>query len=268
MRNIYGIVKKELDKIFKFPRMIFSTLVLPGLLIFLIYAIMGQSFTEQTNIIEEHKTIINVVNMPASYQMIVNDFENIEVRIVDEENIEDIKAEIYDGDNDVLVVFDHDFDQKTLNKEKPKVQVVYNPTDNRSSSGYTIVSVTLNVQKEGFLQVMGINTNIIDNLSEPVYDEKKATGSVLAMLLPMFIMMFIFAGGMSIGTDAIAGEKERGTLATLLMTPIKKNEIVLGKVISTAFIAILSALSSFIGVLASLPFAKSMFDVGGTVSYT
>jgi sodium transport system permease protein len=206
--------------------------------------------------------------MPASYQMIVNDFENIEVRIVDEENIEDIKAEIYDGDNDVLVVFDHDFDQKTLNKEKPKVQVVYNPTDNRSSSGYTIVSVTLNVQKEGFLQVMGINTNIIDNLSEPVYDEKKATGSVLAMLLPMFIMMFIFAGGMSIGTDAIAGEKERGTLATLLMTPIKKNEIVLGKVISTAFIAILSALSSFIGVLASLPFAKSMFDVGGTVSYT
>ena len=83
MRNIYGIIKKELDKIFKFPRMIFSTLVLPGLLIFLIYAIMGQSFTEQTNIIEEHKTIINVVNMPTSYKKILNDFENIEVRIVD-----------------------------------------------------------------------------------------------------------------------------------------------------------------------------------------
>ena len=208
MRNIYGIIKKELDKIFKFPRMIFSTLVLPGLLIFLIYAIMGQSFTEQTNIIEEHKTIINVVNMPTSYQKILNDFENIEVRIVDEENIEDIKAEIYDGDNDVLVVFDLDFDQKTLNKEKPKVQVVYNPTDNRSSSGYAIVSVTLSVQKEVFLQVLGINTNIIDNSSEQVYDEKKATGSVIAMLLQMFIMMLIFEGGMSIGTDAIAVKKK------------------------------------------------------------
>ncbi len=267
MKNVYGIIKKELDKIFKFPRMIFSTLALPGLLIFLIYAIMGQSFNEQSNTIEEHQTIINVVNMPESYQAILNSVENIEVRPVDEENVEDITTEIYNSNNDVLVIFDLDFDQKTLNKEKPKVQVVYNPSDNRSSVGYSIVEATLNAQKEAFLQVMGINTDIINHSNEPVYDEEKATGSVLAMLLPMFIMMFIFAGGMSIGTDAIAGEKERGTLATLLMTPIKKNEIILGKIVSTAFIAILSALSSFIGVLASLPFAKSMFDMGGTISY-
>lgn len=267
MKNVYGIIKKELDKIFKFPRMIFSTLVLPGLLIFFIYVVMGQSFTEQTNTIEEHQTIINVVNMPESYQTILNNVENIEVRVITEEKVETVTSEIYNSNNDVLVIFDLDFDQKTMNKEKPGVKVIYNPSDNKSSVGYSIVEATLSVQKDLFLQAMGLSTDIIINTSEQVYDEQKATGSILAMLLPMFIMISIFAGGLSIGTDAIAGEKERGTLATLLMTPIKKNEIILGKIVSTATITILSALSSFIGILASLPFAKSMFDVGGTVSY-
>ncbi|MFA5766225.1 MAG: ABC transporter permease subunit [Bacilli bacterium] len=267
MKNVYGIIKKELDKIFKFPRMIFSTLVLPGLLIFFIYVVMGQSFTEQTNTIEEHQTIINVVNMPESYQTILNNVENIEVRVITEEKVETVTSEIYNSNNDVLVIFDLDFDQKTMNKEKPGVRVIYNPSDNKSSVGYSIVEATLSVQKDLFLQAMGLSTDIIINTSEQVYDEQKATGSILAMLLPMFIMISIFAGGLSIGTDAIAGEKERGTLATLLMTPIKKNEIILGKIVSTATITILSALSSFIGILASLPFAKSMFDVGGTVSY-
>lgn len=267
MKNVYGIIKKELDKIFKFPRMIFSTLALPGLLIFFIYAIMGQSFTEQSNTIEEHQTIINVVNMPESYRAILNNVENIEVRVITEEKVETVTSEIYNSNNDVLVIFDLDFDQKTMNKEKPGVKVIYNPSDNKSSVGYSIVEATLSVQKDLFLQAMGLSTDIIINTSEQVYDEQKATGSILAMLLPMFIMISIFAGGLSIGTDAIAGEKERGTLATLLMTPIKKNEIILGKIVSTATITILSALSSFIGILASLPFAKSMFDVGGTVSY-
>lgn len=267
MKNVYGIIKKELDKIFKFPRMIFSTLVLPGLLIFFIYVVMGQSFNEQSNIIDEHQTIINVVNMPESYQNILNNVDNIEVRIVGEEKIEEISNQIYANNNDVLVIFESDFDQKTLNKERPKLKVIYNPSDNRSSVGYSIVDATLGAQKDIFLQTLGISTDIIDASTEEVYDEEKATGSILAMLLPMFIMISIFAGGLSIGTDAIAGEKERGTLATLLMTPIKKNEIILGKIVSTATITILSALSSFIGIVASLPFAKSMFNVGGTVSY-
>ncbi|MDD3170829.1 MAG: ABC transporter permease [Bacilli bacterium] len=267
MKNAYGIIKKELDKIFKFPRMIFSTLVLPGLLIFFIYVVMGQSFNEQTVTVEEHQTIIDVVNMPDSYQMILNSLDNIVINIVQDSEVETLKDAIYNNEVDVLVVFEDDFDQKTIDKEKPTVNVIYNPTDSRSSLGYSIVQNALNVQRSGFLSLMGLDLEIINSTEEAVYDEQKATGSILAMLLPMFIMISIFAGGLSIGTDAIAGEKERGTLATLLMTPIKKNEIILGKIVSTATITVLSALSSFVGILASLPFAKSMFDVGGSVSY-
>ena len=80
------------------------------------------------------------------------------------------------------------------------------------------------------------------------------------MLLPMLIIMFLFSGAMSIGPDSIAGEKERGTIATLLVTPVKRSEIAIGKVLSLSVISLFSATSSFIGILLSLPKLLQMED--------
>jgi len=63
----------------------------------------------------------------------------------------------------------------------------------------------------------------------------------------------LFSGVMAIAPSSIAGEKERGTIATLLVTPMKRNELALGKVVSLSAIALLSGLSSFIGIVLSLP---------------
>ena len=69
----------------------------------------------------------------------------------------------------------------------------------------------------------------------------------------MLIIMFLFSAAMSIGPDSIAGEKERGTIATLLVTPTKRSEIAIGKVLSLSVISLFSATSSFIGIIFSLP---------------
>jgi sodium transport system permease protein len=84
-------------------------------------------------------------------------------------------------------------------------------------------------------------------------DEAKATGQSFASLLPMLILMFLFSGAMSIGPDSIAGEKERGTIATLLVTPIRRRDVAIGKVLSLSIVALMSAASSFVGILLSLP---------------
>ena len=62
-----------------------------------------------------------------------------------------------------------------------------------------------------------------------------------------------FTGCMSIAPPSIAGEKERGTIATLLVTPMKRRELALGKVLSLSLFAMLSGLSSFTGMMLSLP---------------
>ncbi|MBU1020545.1 MAG: ABC transporter permease subunit, partial [Firmicutes bacterium] len=92
-----------------------------------------------------------------------------------------------------------------------------------------------------------------DNDEHIIVNEDKATGQGFAMLLPMLIIMFLFSGAMSIGPDSIAGEKERGTIATLLITPVKRSEIAIGKVLSLSVISLFSATSSFVGIVFSLP---------------
>ena len=77
------------------------------------------------------------------------------------------------------------------------------------------------------LTVFTVNS---DNPDMVIQDEEKAGGKVLGMMLPYFVTILLFAGAMGIGTDMVAGEKERGTMASLLVSPIKRSSIVLGKV--------------------------------------
>lgn len=58
---------------------------------------------------------------------------------------------------------------------------------------------------------------------------------------------------MSVAPESIAGEKERGTIATLLVTPMQRSSLALGKIISLSVMALLSGVSSFLGTMLSLP---------------
>ena len=72
---------------------------------------------------------------------------------------------------------------------------------------------------------------------------------------------------MSVAPESIAGEKERGTMATMLITPVKRIEIVIGKVISLSCYAVLSGLVSCLGVILSLPKLSGGLINLGAVSY-
>jgi sodium transport system permease protein len=95
------------------------------------------------------------------------------------------------------------------------------------------------------------------------------TGEIFSMMLPMLMLVFMFSGCMGIAPESIAGEKERGTIATLLATPIKRRELAIGKIISLSTLALLSGMSSFIGTMLALPKLMGL-DAGGmnTAVYT
>jgi sodium transport system permease protein len=82
----------------------------------------------------------------------------------------------------------------------------------------------------------------------------------------MLLTVFLFAGAMQVGMDIIAGEKERGTLSTVLLTPVKRRDIALGKMFSLSIISLASCISSLIGVILSLPFSNSVFGGGFRIS--
>jgi sodium transport system permease protein len=100
-----------------------------------------------------------------------------------------------------------------------------------------------------------------ENLITPITIEEKGTakeremlGERLGGMLPYLFIIFCLLGSMYPAIDLGAGEKERGTLETLLLAPIKRRQIVLGKffvVFTTGVTAALLCITS-IGVTLSI----------------
>ena len=104
MRNIWTIMKKEFDRFFKDKRMVLSTLLLPGLMIYLVYSIMGSAMGSQFATDEEYAYKVEVVNMPSSMEAMFTEelFDITEVSSVNEDTLSE---RISDRDVDAVVVF-------------------------------------------------------------------------------------------------------------------------------------------------------------------
>jgi len=134
-------------------------------------------------------------------------------------------------------------------------------------------------------QIQGLNAESLMNLfvaknistSEAVpylvktEDTKKDQGAneILLSMIPYLVVFLAFVGGVSAASDLVAGEKERNTLETLLITPVPRTRIVIGKFLSLAGICLLSSCSGLAGILAAssglLPGTHDMFKNGSGV---
>lgn len=96
----------------------------------------------------------------------------------------------------------------------------------------------------------------VEIVSINVANPQQMGGAFLAMMLPMFIVLWSLVGGMYTAIDVTAGEKERLTLEPLLGTPAVRLQVVLGKllaVITTSLIALILAVGSMLVSVALFP---------------
>lgn len=84
---------------------------------------------------------------------------------------------------------------------------------------------------------------------------EKMAGIVLGMI-PLFLLLSAFTGGMHLAIDATAGERERGSLESLLLNPVPRGHLILGKwaaVVITTFGAVALTIVCFAVALHYLP---------------
>lgn len=269
-KNIITIIKKEFARFFGDKRMVFTTVLMPGLLIYVLYSFMGNGLASQFETDEDYVHQIHTVNLPDSLESF-SMMDNVNLIAEKESAIDEVKQEIADKDTDTLVVFPEDFDEQvaaydslTATSPAPNVEVYYNSTSTESSVAYQLVSYALDSYEAALANKFDVNAATDD--SYDLASKEDSTAQFFAMMLPMLMTMFLFSGCMAIAPESIAGEKERGTIATLLVTPIKRSELAIGKIISLSAIGLLSGLSSFVGTMLSLPKlmgdASDLMDAG------
>ena len=254
--NTWTIIKKECARFFGDRTMLMTTVIMPGLLIYLIYSFMGNNFMQPK---EEEPAIMYVENLPESVHPVL---EALPLEMVTENfDAEKLRNELVLKDSKyILLVFPEDFDSLTAQYDPisghqmaPNVQLLYNSASEPSQQAYSMVSAALDAYESTICNRFDINSTVDGSAVYDLASNEDVVGNFFSELIPMLLLLMAFSGCMSIAPPSIAGEKERGTIATLLVTPLKRRELALGKVLSLSFFAMLSGLSSFLGMMLSLP---------------
>lgn len=256
--NTLTIIKKEFARFFGDRQLLFTAVIMPGLLIYIIYSLMGSGMEKMMTDGAEDVVTLRVESMPPSLQPLFDSLPGV-VAAEAPFSQADIDA-LADKDRDeVLMRFPAGFDSliATYSPQSglpaPNVEIYYNSANEASNRVYTTLDATLSSIEDQMSNRFDINRADSEQSVFNQATDDQVLGDILSKLIPMLILMLLFSGVMAIAPSTIAGEKERGTIATLLVTPMHRNELALGKVISLSCIALLSGISSFIGIILSLP---------------
>ena len=272
MREIRLICKKELSRVLTDRKMLFSVFLLPAIIMVVVMNVMTSFSKNLENDVKSNAPIVYLQNAPEGVEQYLKAYnEKMDLRTVDDE--QKVTEEIRDGSADLWIAFPQDFlEQIEVYKtgdEIPQIKVYYNPSEEYSQAAYEGVAggclevyrQALLSERVGDMQSLTVFTVNSDNPDMVIQDEQKAGGKALGMMLPYFVTILLFAGAMGLGTDMVAGEKERGTMASMLVAPIKRSSIVLGKVFA---LMIISGISSVVYVAVMVGFLPQMMGAYGS----
>lgn len=257
MREIMIIAKKEFARFFSNKATAFTALFLPGLLMAGMYTAMGNM--EGMNAHDDNETYtIAVSHLPTSIETIAKDSP---LSLVEADgNLPDKKSmrqAIGDEKYDAYAVFPDSFDEtiagiasgQAHNEPLPVVEIYYDNSVEKSYYAYESLSALLDGYESSLANVFDVNSG---EQQYDLADDDSVLAKILGSVLPMLILIMLVASIGAISAESIAGEKERGTIATLLATPIRRSSIVWGKLITIASVGVVSTIFTLVGIIVGL----------------
>ena len=243
--NAWAIARKELARFFSNKASALASIVLPGLLIFLMWTFMGDAMGGMFKPDMSKPPAVAVVNAPESVKALAAD-SIVDMR--DEPSLpgaDEMRERIEQGDVKAVAAYD-----PASGEPAPQVEIYFNSTDPDSSQARSTFAGMLDAYESSLSNRFDVNAG---GAGYDVAEERDVAGMLVVSIVPLLLLILVFSSVMSIAAESVAGEKERGTMATLLATPIKRRDIALGKVLAITVIGLLIAASSAIGIFSGLP---------------
>ncbi|MCL2048436.1 MAG: ABC transporter permease subunit [Defluviitaleaceae bacterium] len=260
--NVFTVMKKECSRIFNDRKLFFTTVILPGLLMFVIYSLIGTAMQGMFDVEDDYEYQVYAVGFPEALAPLFAE-QPLHIIEISEAEIEGVKQQLAERETDVLMVFPANFDELVAAAAvpAPNVQVWANFTRNESREADALVTSLLQEYHRGLALLFSINEPT-DEAADGGYNlasEADIFGMIVGMVVPFLFMIFSYTGCQALAPESIAGEKERGTLALLLVTPASRRDIALGKILGIGVFALMSAVCSILGAVLAMP---SMLGAG------
>jgi sodium transport system permease protein len=254
MKTVLTIFRKELIDSIRDRRTLFAMVVIPLVMFPILIGISSRMMVSQIKKAQEKILEVGLITNDNAAGLIDILKANDKIKIINGLDIATGRTLVESDSLEALIVIDAHFDDRVAQNKQGKITLYYKSTEKSEIEYERVVKLLENYQKglrkERFAS-MGLDESIIDTVDLNTFNvasiKERLAGSI-GGFLPYLFIIFCFTGSMYPAIDLAAGEKERGTLETLLTSPVGKFEILLGKFGVVVLTGILSAAVSIVGM--------------------
>ena len=243
---------KEIKHLFRDTKTIVQTVVVPTfitpLLIGGIFWYVGSIATEET------KKTYDISVYSSSGSPLIDEISKSErLQINNEASIEAVVEAVTQDNSEIGLVLEDSFLEDLVSNNSAQLTIYSKDIDTFSQAQSIVLNIVDDYEdtiRSNRLELLNLDENYVNPITINEADlttEEESAGSIFGAILALFFVMYVITGAMYPAIDLGAGEKERGTMETLISTNISSVDIIIGKMLSVTSSAILTATFSMLG---------------------
>lgn len=254
MSHFKTIFRKEFTDTIRDRRTIFVMVIFPMLLVPLMLTVVTKLQSSSMKKAEEKILRVGLVTNNNAPDLAGELIKAPGVRIIEGISADSAESFIKKDSLDAVIVVAQTFDAEVRGMHAGRINLYY-----KSSEDYDIVKRRVRSVLDGYerslmadrFKKMNLDLGIMKAVLVVEHDVatvKERIGKAIGGMIPYFFVIFCFMGSMYPAIDLAAGEKERGTMETLLTAPVSRFQILLGKFAVVVLTGIMSAGVSVLGI--------------------
>lgn len=262
-RHVRTVYLKELLDTVRDRKTLLMMILVPLLLMAVLTVVQPLINEKETQRVKEtqYKIVVNGERDSENFKDYLKQFSNIS--IVQTENSEE---KLGKGEIQLIIGTQEGFDSLVKQQQPARLVLQYDGSSKLSQTAKLQAQQIINGYIKQLVSVSLNKRGISPELLVPITLEEqnkasrdKMNGFYLSMILPLIITVWAVIGGMYTAIDVAAGEKERGTLETLLMTPLSRTTIVMGKFLAILTVAMGAVMLAILSMVITLKFIIPLF---------
>ncbi|MFO0889576.1 MAG: ABC transporter permease subunit/CPBP intramembrane protease [Isosphaeraceae bacterium] len=270
--NLMVIFRREVLDQLRDRRTLFMIFVFPILL----YPLLGFGVLRVVAAMERSPRVVVVVgveHLPPDSRLLNAEGDGFEPRLFDSPSEADLlrvegqsaegpwgdprrrEAAIRDGLAAAVMVIPRDLPAQFEKKRDAEIPILYRSVDEPSQMTYLRLREVLDRWKRGIVEARTKADKLPEGYTQPIQvrgldvaTDQELGGSVWSKIFPFLLVMMSLTGAFYPAVDLCAGEKERGTMETLLISPATRAEIVVGKYLTVFLASVLTAVLNLVSM--------------------
>jgi sodium transport system permease protein len=243
---------KEIKHLFRDTKTIVQTVVVPT---FITPLLLGAIFWYVGSIAnEETKKTYDISTYSAIESNLITQLdESDRLTILPEDSITNVITSVTEGNSEIGLVLDENFSENLTTDNSAKITIYSKNIDTFSQAKSLVTNIIddfEDAERNDRLAALNLTNEYVNPIvieEEDLTTEEESAGSIFGAILALFFVMYVMSGSTYPAVDLGAGEKERGTMETLISTNISSVDIIIGKMLSVTTSAVLTATFSMLG---------------------